>query len=882
MTLTVGTKLGPYEILAPIGAGGMGEVYRARDPRIGREVAVKVLPTAFSKDPERLRRFEQEARSAGALNHPNILGIYDVGAHEGAPYVVAELLQGETLRDRLKVGALPSRKAIEIGTQIAHGLAAAHEHGIVHRDLKPENLFVTNDGRVKILDFGLAKLTAPDREGAAQPSAPTLAADTGPGVVWGTAAYMSPEQVRGNPVDHRSDIFALGAILYEMLAGKRAFQGASPADTVSAILKEDPPDLTEVAEAIPPALERLVRHCLEKNPGERFQSARDLAFNLEAISGLSGTKPAQALEEKRAIPARLVAAAAGVMILAVAILALPRALGPRVARPVMRLTIEMPPGSGFGLINGPMISPDGSMVVFAVADTSAISSLWLRRLDSLTPQRLPGTKDAVDPFWSPDSRSIGFFADGKLKRLAVAGGPVQVLCDAGSARGGTWSKDNVIVFAPGASGGLYRVDAAGGDPVPVTSPDSSRGETAHRYPCFLPDGKHFLFLTVPETNGLHDVFAGSTGSKERKLVLRATRAPQYVAPGFLLFSRGELLMGQRFDPGRIEVRGDAVTIAEAPNSTQFLGSPTASASNTGAVAYRRETVGNTELGWYDRRGELVSNIPVPPGQYFGPRVSPDGSQVVAVAVDGNNTDLWLIDVRRGTSTRLTSDPGQESGVSWSSDGTRIIYNSDRLGAAAFFSKSLRSGGDELLYRSPTPWAAIWDWSRDGRYIVFREIDTVTGTDLWILPTFGERKPFPYLVTQFEEQLAALAPNGRWMAYVSDESGRGEVYVQAFPKPGGKQQVSVDGGLLPTWSSDGRELFYVHPGGRIMSVAIRADTASIDVGAPRALFTWPAEQFARFRGLDVAPDGRFIMALEASQGASRVPALIFNWPELMKK
>jgi Tol biopolymer transport system component len=882
MTLAAGTKLGPYEIVAPIGAGGMGEVYRARDPRIGRDVAVKVLPTAFSKDPERLRRFEQEARSAGVLNHPNILAIYDVGTHEGAPYVISELLDGETLRERVKAGALPPRKAIEIGTQIAQGLAAAHEHGIVHRDLKPENVFATKDGRVKILDFGLAKLTTPDREGAARPTAPTLLADTGPGAVWGTVGYMSPEQVRGNPVDHRSDIFAFGAILYEMLTGRRPFQGATSADTMSAILKDDPPDLTGIG-TIPPALDRLVHHCLEKNPGERFQSARDLAFNLDAISGLSGTKPVPALGEKRAIPGWLPAAAVGLLILAGLVLVLPRALGPHGARPVMRLPIDLPPGSGLGVTNGPAISPNGRMVAFSVVDTSGVTSLWLRHLDSLAPQRLPGTTGAFDPFWSPDCRSIGFFADGKLKRLSVAGGPVQELCNAGSPRGGTWSKDDVIVFAPGASGGLYRVDAAGGNPIPVTSPDSSRGETAHRYPCFLPDGKHFLFLTIPERNGLNDVFAGSVGSNKRKLVLRATRAPQYAAPGFLLFSRGDLLMAQRIDPGRIETHGDAVTIAEAPNTTNFVGSPTASTSNTGAVAYRREAVGNTELGWYNRRGELISRIPAPPGRFFAPQVSPDGSQVVVGAGDPSNTDLWLIDLRRGSSTRLTSDPAEEGGPQWSLDGTRILYGSDRLGGSAFFVKSIRGGADELLYRSPKSWNSVWDWSRDGRYVVFREIDTMTGFDLWILPTFGERKPFPYLNTRFEEAFAAIAPNGHWIAYASNESGRSEIYAQAFPKPGDRYQISVDGAIAPVWSRDGTELFYAtQSGSRIMSVAIRADASSIDVGVPRTLIAWPAEKFARFRGMDTAPDGRFVMAFESSEGTSRIPALILNWPELMKR
>ena len=889
MALTAGSKLGPYEIAAPIGAGGMGEVYRARDPRLGRDVAVKVLPAAFSKDPERLRRFEQEARSAGILNHPNILGIHDVGTHDGTAYVVSELLDGETLRDRLKLGALPVRKAIDLGIQIAQGLAAAHEHGIVHRDLKPENLFVTGDGRLKILDFGLAKLTIPDQTVTARASAPTLQADTGPGEVWGTVGYMSPEQARGNPVDQRSDIFSLGAILYEMLSGKRAFQGASPADTVSAILKEDPRDLTEIVETIPPALERVVRHCLEKSPAERFQSTRDLAFGLAEISGVSRAQAVPVGKSKPSISVRLGAATIGLLLLAGLLVVLPRVLAPRV-RPVMRLPIDPPSGYRLFTEDIPAISPDGSAVVFPAADTTGTGSLWLRRLDSLTPQEIPGTRNAGDPFWSPDGRSIGFFADGKLKRLSIGGGPIQVLCDAGSSRGGTWSKDDVILFAPGAGGGLYRVDARGGDPVPVTVPDSSHGETGHRYPCFLPDGKHFLFLAIPGSgNGMHDVFVGSIMPGKRKLVLRATRAPQYVAPGCLLFSQGDLLMAQRFDLGRMETRGDAVTIAEAPATSNTIGCPIASASHSGTLVYRRETIESTQLGWYDRHGNFISRIATPletsegrAGRFGGPRLSPDGSRVALNVIDGANVDIWVIDIRRGIGTRLTSDPGQEGGTRWSPDGTRILYQSDRLGGiAAFFVKSLRDGTDELLWRSPTPWKQIWDWSRDGRYVVFREIETTSGFDLWVLPLFGERKPFPYLDTRFEEQQAAVAPNGHWMAYTSDESGRREVYVQTFPKPGDKHQVSVDGGGAPLWSRDGRELLYLR-GFRLMSATVRADAGSIDVGTPRTLFTWPPEKANLLRGLDLAPDGRLLVALGTSEGAARIPTLILNWPELMKK
>src|SRR5499433_2723952 len=507
------TRLGPYEIIAPIGAGGMGEVYRARDTRLGRDVAIKVLPASFSDDAERLHRFQQEACAAGALNHPNILSIYDTGAHDGSPYVVSELLEGQTLRQRMSGTTLPQRKAIDYALQMAHGLAAAHEKGIVHRDLKPENLFVTSDGRLKILDFGLAKLTGAGNGDVSQTSIPTRRVDTDPGKVMGTVGYMAPEQVKGRPVDHRSDIFSFGAILYEMLSGRRAFHGGSAAETMSAILKEEPPDLSETNHNVAPALERVVHHCLEKNPEERCHSARDLAFALETLSGKTSlsdqtvTVPSWAprLIKSRELIAWIVA---GIAVLAVIALATRYFRGTPPDKRVLRLSIIPPEKTTLsGVLQTMALSPDGRRMAF-IASSGGKDLVWVRTLDSLSSTALSGTEGVVVPsgiFWSPDSRFIGFFSGGQLKKIDASGGPAQTVCDVSEARGGTWNRNGVILFSPAVNQPVYRVSAAGGNPTPITTLDQSQYETSHRWPQFLPDGNHFLYLArgKPEHTGVY-------------------------------------------------------------------------------------------------------------------------------------------------------------------------------------------------------------------------------------------------------------------------------------------------------------------------------------------------------------------------------------------
>src|SRR2546425_3655421 len=586
--LPIGKQLGPYRIEALLGRGGMGEVYRARDTKLGREVAIKVLPAAFSAEADRLHRFQQEACAAGALNHPNILVIHHIDTYEGAPCIVSELLEGETLRQRMRGAMLAPRRVIEYATQIANGLAAAHERGIVHRDLKPDNIFITKDGRVKILDFGIAKLTQPGGN-ASQTDIPTRRVDTDPGVVMGTVGYMSPEQIRGKGIDHRSDIFSFGAILYEMLSGRRAFHGEWTADTMSAILKEGPPDLSDTNQKISPALERLVNHCLEKNPEARFHSARDLAFALEAISGsavMSGSTATvlsvvpMSIRKRRELIAWAVAGIA-ILIAAVALTISNFRRLPTETRAV-RLFINPPEKASFGSF---AISPDGLRLAFVATDASGKTLLWIRPLDSVNAQPLSGTEEATLPFWSPDSRFIGFFAGGKLKKIEVTGGPAQTLCNATAPRGATWNRDGLIIFEAAPVQPLYRVSAAGGEPTPLTTIDIARGENSHRWPYFLPDGHHFLYSVVggPESQG---VYVRSLDAKENRRLLNVVNSDAaYAPPGYLLFRREAALMAKAFDADKLQLTGDPFPIAEQVGSDAATFQTFFSVSQTGVLAY---------------------------------------------------------------------------------------------------------------------------------------------------------------------------------------------------------------------------------------------------------------------------------------------------------
>ncbi|MCA1629555.1 MAG: protein kinase, partial [Acidobacteria bacterium] len=739
MALSPNTRLGRYEIRAQIGAGGMGEVYLARDPKINRDVAIKVLPADFSSDAERLRRFEQEAQAAGALNHPNILSIYDVDTHDGSPYVVSELLEGETLREQLGGAPLPARKALDYALQTARGLAAAHEKGIVHRDLKPENLFVTQDGRVKILDFGIAKLVEPRDGSEARTDLPTRKLNTEPGVVVGTVGYMSPEQVRGQRVDHRSDIFSLGVVLYEMLSGRRAFHGGSAVETLNAILKEDPPELSESNGQINPALERVVGHCLEKSPGQRFQSAWDVAFALEALSGLSSSRTGAA-----ALPLtsgwtknreRVAWAVAGILLLGL-LAALPFAIAHLRRAPVeervLRLSLLPPENASMSRIVPAMaLSPDGRRLAF-IATFEGRELLWVRSLDSHSAQALPGTEGASGaspPFWSPDGRFIGFFGGGKLKKIEASGGPPQSLCDTAASRGGTWNRDGVIIFGD-TSGPLYRVSASGGEPTPVMPLDQSRLESSHRWPQFLPDGRHFLYFVRSGQIESRGVYVGSLDSKETKRLIPTALNATYAPPGLLLFMREETLMAQKFDAEKLELAGEPFPVAEHVAYNIGLGRGAFSVSENGVLAFRSGSGDRDRLLWFDRGGKQIGTLGAP-GIYFTLWLSPDERQAAVESTDPRmgTPDIWLFDLARGIPSRFTTDPAGDTSPLWSPDGSRVVFSSSREGVRHLYQKIASGGGqEELLFKSSEEKVPD-DWSSDGQLILYQTLNPKTKWDL---------------------------------------------------------------------------------------------------------------------------------------------------------
>jgi serine/threonine protein kinase/Tol biopolymer transport system component len=896
MSLASGVHLGPYEILAPLGAGGMGEVYRARDTRLGREVAVKVVRAGFTADAERLQRFEQEARAAAALNHPNILGVHDIGQHDGAPYLVTELLDGETLRERLTGGPLPVRKAVEYAIQLAHGLAAAHEKGIVHRDLKPENIFLTADGRVKILDFGLAKLVQTDTAMAGLTDLPTAPPQTDPGLVLGTMGYMAPEQVRGLAVDHHADIFAFGVVFYEMLSGRRAFQGQTAIDTMTAILKEDPPDLPLAERHIPPALAKIVDRCLEKSPAARFQTASDLGFALDALSTQSGHTEIGAaipLASKHRFPDRLAWAAAGALVAAAvtasSLIYLRSA--PSAAVPI-RFSVAAAPKSTLAVGNSaaitPVVSPDGRRMVFA-ASTSSNNQLvlWIRSLDTLDAQPLAGTDLPTVPFWSPDSRTVAFLQAGKLKTIDASGGPVQTVCDGPVGRG-TWNRDGTIVFGAGAANtGLFKVPAAGGQATPLTKLDASRREAAHRGPSFLPDGRHFVFMAPPTST----IWIGSLDTTETTKLLTADSQAQY-ANGHLLFVRQGTLMAQAFDERRLTLTGDAVPIAEQVQPDGTTGYSAFSVSENGVLTYRTgSAIATTQLTWMDRGGKPLDAIG-PSGRYRNPALSPDGTRLAVEVIDqtGHSEDVWLVELARGVMSRFTFDPANDVYPVWSPDGTRIMFASDRAGGVfnMYQKQSNGAGDDELVFKSSDGDKKPYSWSPDGRYLVYIAYPHGAANYLGVLPLFGDRKPLPFPTGSFSTSFGQVSPDGRWVAYGSSESGRYEVYVRSFPTPGGKWQISKDGAASPRWRGDGKELFYYAADGQLMAVPIKAGETALEVGTPTRLFAprvlnGPVAAVGFRAQYDVTRDGqRFLLNVPAEDAAPPSITVVVNWPAGLKK
>jgi len=899
MRLEAGTKLGRYELRSLLGVGGMGEVYRAFDPKIGRDVAIKVLPADFSADKDRVARFEQEARAAGALNHPNILAVYDIDSGDGNLFVVSELLEGEELRDRLGDGTLPLRKVIDYALQIVAGLSAAHGKGIVHRDLKPENIFVTSDERVKILDFGLAKvnplasadfgLRNQEQETLLQPEIQNPKSKiqnlTAPGVVMGTVGYMSPEQVRGVSVDHRSDIFSFGVILYEMIAGRRAFQHETMAETMSAILKEEPPEMTESNRNINPALERIIRRCLEKRPERRFQTASDLGFALEALSapsvssGNSLTSVVSALDErsaKRGVLPWFVAGALAIALFSLgAIYYLNRAVTETRAT---RLSFTVPPELSFNDVasDWAVISPDGRKIAFS-ATADGRNMLYVRELDSSQAKLLPGSDNPVEPFWSPDSKSVAYGSNGKLKRSELSGGSAQVICDAARIVGGSWSKDGTIIFVPDYRTRLVQVSEKGGEPTPVALNLPENEEPRHRYPFFLPDGRRFLFLR--ESKGL---WAGSLDSPEIMQIMPTDSMVVYSKDGFLVFIRNKSLVAQRFDAGSLKLSGEVISLDDDQklwtNTVRF------SVSDNGTLLWQTTWEREYQLIWFDRTGKQVGTVEAPAKIAIGmdPRLSPDGKRV-AIKRNPPQT-IWVVDIEKGNSVRVTSDFGQMP--LWSPDGSRIAY----AGNPGLVTKASSGLGDPEVVLSSVTSGAVFtsSWSPDGRYIIYTKRGVKTRLDLYAVLLEGERKEIPLLNSPFDERSPALSPDGKWLAYDADDTGSTEIYVQRFLPDGNgapdRKLVSTKGGRMAVWSRDGKELFFISADGQLMSAEVKASGDAIEFTEPKVLFqTRMLAAFGSVHEFDVSPDGqRFLIGTLVGESKVPSPTVILNWSADLKK
>jgi serine/threonine protein kinase len=877
----VGRRLGPYDILGLLGAGGMGEVYRARDSRLDRIVAIKVLPPSLARDPERRKRFEREAHAVSSLNHPHICTLHDVGHQDDVNFLVMEYLEGETLAARLKKRALPLHQVLRYAIEMADALAEAHRHGVFHRDLKPGNIMLVKargGARVKLLDFGLAKLRPP---GGSSPRTGDREDLTASGEIVGTVQYMAPEQLRDNEADGRTDTFALGAVIFEMATGLRAFEGNSKAELLAAILEHQVPPLTTLVPMTPAALEHVVNKCLVKDPDGRWQSSQDLKDELTWIAQAGSTAGAPTVLDRRGKNLARLAWAIGV----VAVIALVLALQPFRQKPSeMRAVLSVLPPEKATFGESLAVSPDGTRLALIVSSPGKVPSLWIRRLDSLSAQPLAGTEGASDPFWSPDSQFIAFFAEGKLKKIDVAGGTPHTICYPCGGSRGSWSRDNVILF--GLDDALSRVPAGGGQATSVTVRDKV-AFTAHQYPQFLPDGRHFIYLFWHQKHQRDGIYLGSLDSKETKLLVESHWMAAYAPDpngkdGYLLFAREGSLMAQRFDPKRLELTGKPIPVAEGIESQADVKNANLSVSSTGTLAYLPVGRNYTQLTWFDRAGKQFGTLGLPRDHY--PAISPDGKLVAVMRYFNNSTssNIWVLDLARGAATRLTFSSSMDSSPVWSPEGSRIAFVSNRDGRYSLYQKvSSGEGDDELLLKSDED---IWltDWSSDGRFLVYNTI--TANADIWALPLDGDRKPIPLVQTQFGEAISTLSADRQWMAYESDISGRAETYVRPF-RPASRNGsrmppeswlISTQGGRSPIWRRDGTELFY-QSDGKIMVVDAKTGVSkgrpTFQAGVPKLLFD-PKAVFDYFA---VTRDGqRFLVNVLVGEEKFQSVTVILNW------
>jgi len=882
MALSPGTRLGPYEISSPLGAGGMGEVYRARDTRLERAVAIKILPAELSSSAQFKLRFEREAKTISQLNHPHICTLYDVGEN----YLVMELLEGETLAERLAAGPMSTEEVLRYGIEIAEALDKAHKQGIVHRDLKPSNVMLTKSG-AKLLDFGLAKAAAPlvDFSGATQQKALTQE-----GTIVGTFQYMSPEQLEGVEADPRTDIFALGALLYEMATGKRAFEGKTRTSLIAAIVSGRPTPVSQIQPLAPPALEHVIERCLEKDPGDRWQSAHDVAEELKWIrSKGSQAGIAAPIAARRKARERLSWLLNAALVLAAAALTWGIIELRREPPRVVQSSILPPPKTQFAFDNGgaPAIAPDGKRIVFSAQPTSGgPRMLYVRLLSNGTAQPLSGTEDGLFPFWSPDSRMIGFFAGGKLRKIDAGGGPAQTLCGAQTPRGGSWSTEGVIVFAPASAGPLLKVSEDGGVPAAVTRIDPQSGYASHRWPSFLPDGRRFVYLAqrgaiALDISGV--LLVGSIDGDVNKELTAASSNGIYSRSGHLIYWRDRSLVTQKFDPKRLVLERNLVPIAEEVGRT-LRADAFFSISNDGTLLYESGSgMGNSQFVWLDASGKPIQTAVGKPADYRSSTLSYDQRRLATPIVDPSTGrwDIWIQDLQRGASTRLTFDPTDEFAPIWSRDDSMIVYGSDAKGLGDLMMKrSSGTGGDEVFY-ADAAFKVPLDWSPDGKLFLFSEQNLRTDFDL-MLYSFEDHKVRVFLQTPFAETNGRFSPDMRWIAYQSTDSGKNQVYVLPLSGGRGKWQISTEGGTRPRWSRDGKQIYYLSADFKLMAVYVSVHGDEFTAEVPRVLF--PVRVKVINGSLyDVSADGkRFLINTPVEQAEIAPLTLVQNWAASLKR
>jgi Tol biopolymer transport system component len=862
----------------------MGEVYKAKDTRLDRTVAIKILSPDLASDPHFRERFDREARSISQLDHPHICALHDLGDQDGTAYLVMQYLEGQTLADCLATGALPIDQALQIAIQIADALVAAHRAGIVHRDLKPSNIMLSKTG-AKLLDFGLAKTGAAFVAASSQ-SIPTAPPITQPGTILGTFQYMAPEQIEGQDADARTDIFSFGVVVYEMVTGRKAFAGKTSASLIGAILKDQPPPLSTVQPVTPTALDRTVRQCLAKDPDARWQSARDLLEELKwiAVEGEQAAPPATTRVRRRARDAGLVVATA--LIVAISTLMVMRYVRPTPAAIMTQLDLVTPPtADSFSFA----LSQDGRQLAFVATDDKT-SRLWVRSFDPGNARPLAGTEGARYPFWKPDGSAIGFFANNKLKRVDVAGG-VHALTDASGARGGTWNQDGVIVYAPQTTSGLMRIAATGGTPVVLTH--LAQGEGSHRWPQFLPDGRRFLFLSSEGQPSTHGVYLGSLDGREPTRLLPGDTAAVYAPPGYLLRVIDGVLVAHLFNSESNEVNSESVAVAQSVGTDDGTRHSAFSVSPT-ALAYRVGGVARRQLVWLDRAGHVTGAVgPPDDAQLANPELAPDGRRIAVTRFMQGSNGVYINEIAAGP-RRFTFDPANDWAAVWSPNASRIVFSSLRNGKYDLFEKGASGAGEEQPLLVTTQDKVACDWSRDGRFLLYGSDDPTMGSDLWALPIMGDGKlgkPFSVVRTNADEREGQFSPDGQWVSYVSNARGIDEVYIQAFPGPGGPWLVSTNGGVDPRWGRDSRELFYVAPDGKLMAaeIHIEADGHAVKPGPPVPLFPTRLATGANITvGLNarpqyaIAPDGRFLMNVTVDDNVPSPISIILNWANLLKK